>query len=69
MIPVYTFLSIQKLWANLLMGIDAQYEDVNRITLNLRRGLFWVTFQLSTKEREASFYLSDAFIFWNILVV
>ena len=60
MIPVYTFLSIQKLWANLLMGIDAQYEDVNRITLNLRRGLFWVTFQLSTKEREASFYLSDA---------
>ena len=60
MIPVYTFLSIQKLWANLLMGIDAQYEDVNRITLNLRREMFWVTFQLSTKEREASFYLSDA---------
>ena len=60
MVSVYTFLSIQKLWAGLLMGIDAQYEDVNRITLNLRRGLFWVTFQLSTKEREASFYLSDA---------
>lgn len=60
MIPVYTFLSIQKLWANLLMGIDAQYEDVNSITLNLRREMFWVTFQLSTKEREASFYLSDA---------
>ena len=59
MIPVYTFLSIQKLWANLLMGIDAQYEDVNRITLNLRREMFWVTFQLSTKEREASFYLRD----------
>lgn len=60
MIPVYTFLSIQKLWANLLVGIDAQYEDVSGITLNLRRGLFWVTFQLPTKEEQASFYLSDA---------
>lgn len=60
MVPVYTFLSIQKLWANLLVGIDAQYEDVSGITLNLNREMFWVTFQLSTKEREASFYLSDA---------
>lgn len=60
MVSVYTFLSIQKLWANLLMGIDAQYEDVSGITLNLNRGLFWVTFQLTTKEEQASFYLSDA---------
>lgn len=60
MVPAYTFLSIQKLWANLLVGIDAQYEDVNRITLNLRRGLFWVTFQLPTKEEQVCFYLSDA---------
>lgn len=60
MVPAYTFLSIQKLWANLLVGIDAQYEEVIGITLNLRRELFWVTFQLPTKEEQVCFYLSDA---------